>query len=329
MIRTSIFLWLLLLSVLPARSQTLDESMDFWRSKAFLCDDGRGHKFPSKERTPAADNPSTCDDGDMTLFNGLLCASGEELGCSGVKFAQDSDTGRWWRSPRRIGFEWPKNDVSFSPDQALGVLHYAVHEKDTSRFKAWVAWIDEHRPCTLSLGGGFCALKGWPRFCPDDQPDKRCTFRLGNCAELEVVGAFLKEPVRICRDVLKAYGMNVDNFVYPTALLAAGAAAVNEKDYPLHLAAVQIFLLKRAGIDTGLGGQILELRDNRNPFFVFLAEGPTARVRELLLKECPTQATPSASRSQWSWERPSSDEPWKNSMYWDCIFVGRLLGSTH
>ncbi|MBB4216055.1 hypothetical protein FHT79_003242 [Rhizobium sp. BK212] len=311
-----------------AAGHNLDESMDFWRSQAFYCDDGNGHRFPSKQREPTVDNPSPCDDGDMTLFNGLLCAAGEEIGCQAVALSQGKD-GRWWRSPRRIGFEAPKHDVSFSPDQALGVMHYTVQKHDATAFHNWLTWIDTNRPCILKIGTN-CIVQGWPRLCPDDQTDKRCTFRPGTCAEFELVGGLYKdESAKICRNVLKAYGMDVDDFIYPVQLLATGAAVVNEENFPLHLAAVELFLLGRTGYNAREGGTILAARDSGNPFFLFLAGEAPDKVRDLLLNECPTPEKPSEHRFQWSWERPSADEPWKNSMYWDCIFMGKLLGSTH
>jgi hypothetical protein len=61
----------------------LDDAMTYWRAKAFHCTDN-GKDFPSKERMPTAKDPSPCEDGDMTLFNGLLCAAGESIGCDAV-----------------------------------------------------------------------------------------------------------------------------------------------------------------------------------------------------------------------------------------------------
>ena len=50
--------------------------------------------FPTKSTTAPA---QPCDDGDMTMFNGLLCFAGDERGCQGVIDAQDPDTGQWFR----------------------------------------------------------------------------------------------------------------------------------------------------------------------------------------------------------------------------------------
>src|SRR5690348_11546418 len=65
----------------------LTERRAAWHAGAPRCGE-----FPSKE---------ACEDGDTTLFNGLLCASGEPLGCRAVQRAQGAD-GRFWRSPRRV-----------------------------------------------------------------------------------------------------------------------------------------------------------------------------------------------------------------------------------
>lgn len=321
-------------SSFAASADDLDQRMAFWRSQAFRCTDVPGVSFPSKERAVDGGNSSSCEDGDMTLFNGLLCAAGEQEGCVGVLKSQGAD-GRWWRSPRLIGREASnQNDqVSFSPDQALGVLLYLTKTRSVDAFNGWTSWLYAHRPCLVDLGG-TCVFAGWVRYCPDDVYSKGCTFRLIDCANLAVSGKYLgSSSADLCRRVLISFNIDVDkirDFIYPTELLATGAAAVNETDYPLHLAAVELFLLKRLG-DTSpyvqAGGLILAQRDSGNPFFLYLAGEDTEKIRTLLLSECPSPNSPSASRQQWSWERLSTDMPWKDSMYWDCIFMGRLLGA--
>jgi hypothetical protein len=320
---------------IPARGDELQDRMAYWRSQAFHCKEVSGISFPSKERVPDADNTSSCDDGDMTLFNGLLCAVGEDEGCVGVMRSQGGD-GRWWRSPRLIGREAKaSNDqVSFSPDQALGVLLYVTKTQTKVAFQNWTAWLMSHRPCLVEFPRGNCILKGWPRYCPDDLYTKGCTFRLIDCADLDVSGKFLNAPSgSVCKEVLQTFHIDVQkikDFLYPTELLALGAAAVNEPDYPLHLAAVEIFLMKQLGDSSPYikdGGVLLANRDNGNPFFLYLSEGPSAQVRSLVLSECPSPGAPPTKKRQWSWERPSSDKPWNESMYWDCIFIGRLLGA--
>jgi hypothetical protein len=77
----------------------------------------RTYTLPADKSLTGIDETSAdCDPGDATIFNGILCFSGEELGCTAVKKAMDSD-GRVWRSPWFIGKD--KFD-SFSRDQFLG-----------------------------------------------------------------------------------------------------------------------------------------------------------------------------------------------------------------
>jgi hypothetical protein len=203
------------ISMANSRADDLSDLLVFWQSQAFECKAGQ-LSFPSKY---AADDPNNCDDGDMTLFNGLLCASSDRRGCDGVKRAQAND-GRWWRSPRRIGWEAPNHDVSFSPDQALGVLHYVMQDHDKASFDRWYSWIDSHRPC-LAEAFGRCVLKGWPRFCTDDQQDKRCTFRPGDCALIAFVGEQLGRSSSICKEVLRELQLR-DDFIWPAEAYALG-----------------------------------------------------------------------------------------------------------
>src|SRR5580704_13417762 len=143
------FALLVLASVESVRSSPLSDAMAWWQqpTQAPLC-----HlpnvDFPTKY---SATDPMNCDDGDMTLFNGMLCSSGDRRGCDGVRLAQGSD-GRWWRSPRRIGWTWPSYDVSFSPDQALGVMLYTAKSRDVAAFDRWVQWIADNRPCIIEIG---------------------------------------------------------------------------------------------------------------------------------------------------------------------------------
>ena len=92
--------------------------IDGWRMLGDTCRiPGTVNYFPSKGRRPTDDSTLTdaeklekkfdpqsfnCDDGDMTMFNGLLCASGEKSGCAAVQSAQDP-SGRFYRSPHQKG----------------------------------------------------------------------------------------------------------------------------------------------------------------------------------------------------------------------------------
>lgn len=307
-----------------AYADPMSDAMKYWESKAFSCNE-TGTPFPSKAHGIP---PTTCDAGDMTLFNGLLCAAGEQRGCDGVKRAQGPD-GRWWRSPAHIGKESNAGyDVSFSPDMARGVLLYAVTTKDATAYRAWVNWIDKARPCVLKVAGQ-CVLQGWPRICTDDEKDKRCTFRPTTCNDIENVGKYLGvAEADICRRVLKTFQIR-DDYIIPTTELTLGAGLVNEPGFPMHLAGAEIFLIEKLGLTSvysRAGAVALALREPKNPFFLYLAEGPTAKVKDLTLKLCPKVGETQHELHQWAWEREAADEAWEESMYWDCYFMGKLLG---
>jgi hypothetical protein len=311
---------------LPA--SPLSDALAWWQPpRAFEC-----HipsvDFPSKF---SASDTLHCDDGDMTLFNGMICVSGDQRGCEGVRLAQGSD-GRWWRSPRRIGWTYPTYDVSFSPDQALGVMLYTAKTKKVAAFDHWVQWMADNRPCLIQIGGK-CVQKGWLRYCTDDIPDKRCTLRPDDCTYLWATGIYLgSSNADLCDKVLDELPSGVAPFP-KSAILSVpqqvyASVSVNQVGFPLHLAAVGLLLARTLGIKDPLldmAGQTLATRQNQNPFFQYLATGATPGTITALLKLCPNPDRPSNGRNQWSWERDQTSSAWLDSMYWDCIFLGNLL----
>lgn len=134
---------------------------------------------------------SECDDGDMTFFNALLCASGDDRGCTGVAIGQDLSTGRWWRAKGRIGTEPTDGTASFSTEAGLGVLLYMVKTGDKDRFNAWLKYLSGE-----PRGGPF------PRYCPHSE----CVFKIVDCPLFVTVASRLDktaEAVSLC-DPLQA-----------------------------------------------------------------------------------------------------------------------------
>lgn len=309
-----------------SKATPLSDALAFWEPpQAFACA-ATAMPFPSKY---SAGDPNHCDDGDMNLFNGLLCAAGDSRGCDAVRRSQGSD-GRWWRSPRRIGWIYPAHDVSFSPDQALGVMLYAVATKDANAFDQWLGWISGHRPC-LVLVGGNCLQKGWLRYCDDDVPDKRCTLHQGDCTYLKATANYVGSAMAdLCEKVLDELGSIAPfpkSVILSVPAQSLASATVNTPGFPLHLASVGLFLARTMGIkdpDLDAAGKTLFAKQNQNPFFQYLAIGSAPSVTTQLLTLCPTPGNPSGSRSQWAWERDQSEQAWKDSMYWDCIFLGKM-----
>jgi hypothetical protein len=317
-------------STITCFASPLTDALACWDPpRAYLCPTSNG-SFPSKY---SASDPQGCDDGDMTLFNGMICVSGNQRGCDGARLAQGAD-GRWWRSPRRIGWTYPNYDVSFSPDQALGVMLYTGFTKDLAAYDRWVQWIDDNRPCLIKIGSN-CLQKGWLRYCTDDSVDKRCTFRPADCTFLTATGQHLgSAKAGLCAKVFAELPTNVIPF--PQSLILSvpaqvlASATANQSGFPLHLAAVELLLARTLKTqdpnnDVDKAGTILVTKQDQNPFFQYLANQPFPQVTAQLLKLCPDPTRPSNGRNQWSWERDQKDKAWLESMYWDCIFLGELL----
>jgi hypothetical protein len=292
----------------PAATRTLavDPEMPriFWEEMAPLCEG-----YPSKQE---------CDDGDMALFGGLLCASGDERGCALVRDAQGTD-GRWWRSPRRRDGQ-VRTGASFSRDMSLGVLLYLATAHDGDAAGRWLDWIDSHRPCVIKLPNGSCASHGLHRLCTDDDGNS-CTITPAIWGAMGSVWRSLDLPLTT---EMRA-GLGLDD----------GALAVQARSAPIgyqaHLVAVQAFLKQTQGDATaGTRDAVATLADRQpdNPFFAYLAGDHSPALRARVHTLCPTRAGGIPDRrSQWAWERDTAGAPWQSSIGWDCIFLDNLLAA--
>ena len=276
----------------------------YWESFAQMC-----AGYPSK---------GGCDDGDMVLFNGLLCATGDPRACDQVKYSQDSD-GRWWRSPRRKGDNLGENN-SFSRDMALGVMLYLVTYRDTAAADRWMDWVRDNRPCIQRKPfGGGCLIRGAHRFCKDDS-DNRCTL---TPAIWGVLGRVYQYLGMSRTSEMRQYE-DSDGDALPTKATEAPTG------YELHLAAVEVFL--KAKIDASrvpreTAANKLVNRQPNNPFFRFLKFGNNTDLKTRVLSLCPSHRAPHNSNlRQWAWERDTAESAWRNTSGWDCIFMGNLIG---
>src|SRR5829696_5046743 len=111
--------------------------------------------------------PQPCNDGDMLLFNGLLCASGEDVGCEAVKNSFDAKSGQWWRSPAKLktGIDNPE-EPNLNSDQVMGLLLYVAEKHDGERLRKWIEWIRG-----MGSPKRFCSLK-----------TDKCNFRPIDCS---------------------------------------------------------------------------------------------------------------------------------------------------
>lgn len=286
-------------------SASTSSPRQYWESIAPSC-----AGFPSK---------GNCDDGDMVLFGGLLCASGDARGCELVRQSQGAD-GRWWRSPRRN----PGNlgdDRSFSRDMSLGVMLYLVETRDTNAAENWVDWIEDHRPCLQKKPfSNDCLIRGAHRFCTDEVKQS-CTVSPANWGNLGRVFQYL------------GLSRNSEMRKYESADGDALWQKAEQADvgYELHLAGVEVLLKEkmaasRAPRERAVNALVSRQRDN--PFYLFLRDGPSPAVHEKLFSYCPSSAAPnSGSRRQWSWERDTAERAWTNTSGWDCLFLANLTGT--
>jgi len=338
--------------------------------------------FPTKRNPdyPADDSRHICNDGDMSLFSGLLCAAGDKRGCEAVLAAKNED-GRWFRSPRRL--KDPTIDekeaidgvASFSPDMALGVQLYLATTTDLKSANQWYEWLDKNRPCWMftepncglpsnindileqllkSKSARLENVRGWPRFCRDDVKQKGCTIRPSDLAILQETRMSLgiksydaqechgENPTDIFDIKYWASMFNLENIakkgffkLLDINCMKAGSwvatgAFLNKPGFSQHLVGVEIFLAKKLGIKDPLQDQAIKIlveKQPKNPFFNYLLEGPTDKVADLVLEQCPaTQDEIDKSlKHQWAWERNDTENASKNSSLWDCVFMAKLL----
>jgi len=312
-----IFLLVLILNSGVAWAEGIPKDVvAWWQSNAPLCKAPDGFEFPGKIAN------GTCDDGDINLFAGLLCLSGEKLGCETVKRAFDPATGKWSRSPRRAQTNNLGSPDSFSPDMALGTQLYVAATNDRERFRLWLAWLDDHRPCWIGSGDS-CVKAPLVRFCTDDS-ERGCTARPGDLADLDATSTKLGTlpPSKDVQNLFHQAGLNRMDLIWASAQL-------NNPGYSQHLTAVEVLLLRRLGYSDDrlkAAAETLAKKQPRNPFFLYLAEGATQRVADLTISVCPKKETGlPKEQNEWSWERSDDQKAWMNSMLWDCIFMANMI----
>ena len=283
-------------------ANTLSDRVDFWNSWAPYCEG-----YPSKQE---------CDDGDMTLFSGLLCASGEQRGCDAVRLAQATDGG-WYRSPRLVGGRG-ENRTSFSRDMSMGVMLYLAKTKDQVAAKRWLDWINSNRPCVLEnpINEG-CLQYGFHRYCRDER-NQSCTLTPASWGLMDKVWRYIGLTPS---DEMAFFRGSDENISILEAMFNEG--------YERHLKGVYTLILQLTGESPDTQRQLSSVLSSAqpiNPFFRYLNDGNTPLVNDLVLDLCPSPSQGEPSRkTQWAWERDESERAWENSMGWDCIFMVKLL----
>jgi hypothetical protein len=277
------------------------------------------------------------------------------------------DYGRWYRSPRRMetgndadqdgrvpedegenedqDADGRKNERewnTFSFDMALGTMLFLATTRgtpaDVERGQHWFEWIHNYTP-TL-----FGDQKGLPRLCGH----RDCTLLtnpFGNhyamFGEIASFGPY-KLPDGVFKKLIEQDSGKADSRLLLDARL-------NDDGFSEHLVAVSIYLKRLMGRDSDdlsnaaallncakpidlIGRLMLDARTctqktPENGFFRYLRDGPTDAVRQLTLATCPSPEQRSEVPSYWIWESAGDNLTARRSMYWDCIFMGRLLGA--
>lgn len=314
--------------LMVAHAGTLDERAKMWRQNAPLCPAGASWAtYPTKLKNEA----QRCNDGDMTLFLGLLCASGEsELACTGVKEAQNKNDSQWARSPRiRALGRNDEGDAYFSPDMALGLQLYFLTKRDPEHMDAawkWLMWLHQNVGCPVTLFG-WCpdALK-FPRVCTEVDG---CYLTHGALAVLASTVNFLQKNAGLPDLPDGPLRGRLGTFSGAGPIIEAIDADWNKEGFSQHLVGVAIMVLRKAGTtDDRLdqAARTLAERNPKNAFFAYLAKGQTSEVEELTLARCPASpAQLEEPLNEWQWERGDSTGASSHSIYWDCVFMFNLL----
>lgn len=346
---------------------------DAWSDAAHICYAPDGFAFASKGPINQRQYPDNCDDGDSTLFNGMLCASGDNRGCAAVQRSLAPTGGkeeaRFWRSPRRAqtnnyhlesGSPYYGDSggaKTFSPDQELGVLLYAVTTNDRASVEQWFNWMDHNRPCVSSkLGSSDCGYRGLPRYCDHQDCTMRPIDRDMDDAIFGALGGTTPAGIRHYRKIVKEKSfvltsilpflqfLNIPIHIYLNMSVGDKVyleASLNPLNFPMHLSAIRAWLLIKINhVDQQRARETIRLIANKqpkNPFYQYLNEGETPKVVALVKQYCPA---PNQSRGgdlvHWTWETDSTqwtipakiDNGRPSSMLWDCIFMRNLLGGS-
>lgn len=107
--------------------------------------------------------------------------------------------------------------------------------------------------------------------------------------------------------------------------------------------AYSVYLLKKYGgftsQDAAKAMEVIGDKEPENAFFEYVRRGPSSKMLEQIVnikgvEKCPSEGSDKPHRrTQWIWERedretdPKKDQPWVNTMYWDCLFVANLYKS--
>jgi hypothetical protein len=313
--------------------------------------------FPTSAHVNDGGQGIHCEDGDMTLFNALLCFAKIQAGCDAVTDAQNTLSGQWYRSPRIKDYPRLRTVNGFSTDQALGLMLWLAEEPTADRKKVFTWWLDWVGRIQRCVADG-CSRKV-PRVCSDDDIDGNPEAELGCTLQLAVLA--------VLGQVVDKLHLSVSDPSLKAALTHAAPNAValtvlniqnNDFGYPFHLVSIEALILRLVGVNSDIldnASIYMSCWQPQNPYFRWLTLGNSkkadraecpknnqidtqppvdhidttdAAVAALVLKVCPAtqqDVPPENDRFEWAWQRADAKEEWRHTMLWDCSFMAGLL----
>lgn len=238
------------------------------------------------------------DAGDSLLWAGLLCASGEQDQCDAAKASQNSETGQLYRNP---GGSREKNDSS--RDMLTGFLMYLTVTKDQDAGIKLLEYLRSHDY----------------KLC-DNATDNRCDFSPNFSFSLWGTMGKVWQNMGLGPTSEMKKGNNFDETITQIESISA------PEGFGLHLIAIQVLIRQMTNSYNSVlqtTANNLLSRQPENPFFEYVAKGPTYRAADLVLKKCPSEHN--HVRKQWAWQRAESEQAWLESKGWDCIYLINML----
>lgn len=249
------------------------------------------------EKCQGGVSKKNCGDGDSTLWNGLLCASGEAFACEAVAASQD-ESGRVWRSPRLKGID-PQN--TFSRDMGLGTLAFLARTGNKDFGEKWSAYINSNRGL-CEQGNGSCNVPPSFFWIYNEVAGHVGFSKLNG----NVIFGFVDSTVD-------------DNWLAIQANLAPAG-------YQTHLVGVNAYIRLLMGTWNNplqIAADKIHDREPQNIFFEYLSKGKGQGLVDKLVARLPFG--PNLDRDQWCWERTDSENACQKTMGWDFIFTINLM----
>lgn len=236
--------------------------------------------------------------GDMLIYSGSVCLSGEMERCLDVKLSQDLETdsstyGSFWRAP--IFVRKSDTGIQFSRDQTLGMLAYLVQTRDTEAAKRWIRFVDRNKKVSR-IDKKYFKTPALYNMCPDNgvKPDDRCGITIEFWGLIGHVWKYLgidndrDTPKNILRQ------MTIGKLLRsPIDIVSSHTVPTNGSGYyQSNLLVLSGLIMKKIGIHVDeakdLGKTLARRSDYDNALYNYLAFGPNEMGARSILKYCPS-----------------------------------------